>query len=272
MTKLGVDTTSLESQKLLGNPQLANIDVSEEISATMNTEFFTKEAAIQNPDIRKQIRAEALNGVDASVLELIKGYELDPESLSEITKEDKTSNKIKKAVEKIEDLTRKKAKASGTDKDTLNEEIAKLNKQILATKTEYENKLVDEKNARKSDKINWELDSIYNGLEYSLASEKNISVTAAKAVIGDFLSKKGIKFETGEAGLQILTKEGTDYYENSTKVSPTEFIKKSLMDVKMLKMNEMTQTQRQTQTGQVIDSKQSPFQKALRTRLNEHGL
>lgn len=251
MTKLGVDTTSPESQKILGNPNLANIEVADEISNKLDGEFFTKDAAIANTDIRSRIRAEALNGVDASVLELIKGYDFDQETQSEILKEDKTHNKIKKVMEKIEDLTRKKSKASGVDKETLNTEIEKLNKQVLSTKAEYENKLNDERNARRGDKINWELDSIYKGFDYSLQSDKDISITAAKAIIGDFVNKKGLKFESSENGLQILTKDGTEYYENSVKLSPADFIKKSLFEAKMLKVNDMTQT---SQPNKVINT------------------
>jgi len=270
-SKLGVDTTSPEAQKLLGNSTLTSIEVGEDISKLMDTDFLTKEAAIQNPEIRSKIRAEALNGVDASLNDLIKGYEFDPETAGEILNQDKTTSKIKKAVEKIEELTRKKVKASSKDTETLNSEIEKLNKQILATKSEYENQLNEVNNLRKTDKINWELDTIYAGFDYSLPAEKNVSITAAKAIISDILNKKGLKFEAGENGVKLLTKENTDYYENNVALAPADFLKKTLLETKMLKMNDMAATTPNQRKG--VASNPNPtnaFQRELNQRLNSY--
>ena len=238
LKNLGIDPTLAEAQKLLGNTNLATIEVDDLISNKLTAEYFTKEAALQNPEIRSKIKAETLNGIDAHTKELMTEYGIDAETMAEIFREEKSSKKLSKMVDKIAQLTKEKSKATGADKEVLNLEIEKLNKQIAETKTTYESKLLEEQKARKTDRINWELDNIYNTLDYSLSSDKEVSVTAAKAVIGNIAAKKGLRFETTETGVQILTKEGTEYYADNIKVSPQDFIKKSLMENKLLKVSD----------------------------------
>lgn len=244
LKNLGVDTASEDAQKLLGNTNLTSIEVAESVSNHLTAEYFTKESALQNPEIRSKIKAETLNGIDAQTKDLMTQYELDPDTVAEIMKEDKSSKKLSKLVDKVAELTRNKSKASTADKDAMNQEISKLNKQIIDLKNDYESKITQERAARKGDRINWELDSIYNGLEYALAAEKNISITAAKAIIGQVAKEKGLKFETGDAGMQILTAEGTEYFENNLKITPQDFIKKTLTENKLLKVSDTrTETQ-----------------------------
>jgi hypothetical protein len=238
LKNLGIDITDPEAQKLIGNSNLATIEVGDSVSTKLTAEYFTKEAALQDPGIRSQIRAEALNGIDAQTKELMTSYEFDAETMAEILKEDKTSKKLSKMVEKVAELTKTKAKAGSADKDVLSKKIEELNGQIATVRSTYETKLAEEQKGRKTDRINWELDNIYNGLDYSLQADKEISVTASKAVIAGLAAKRGLRFETTESGIQILTKDGTEHYENNIKVTPADFIKKSLMENKMLKVSD----------------------------------
>lgn len=237
-SKLGIDISSSEAQALLNNAQLANIEVADSVANGLSTDFFTKESAMSNPEIRNAIRAEAFNGIDSVTKELMSKYELPEDTQAEILKEEKSSKKYGKLVETIEKLTRQKSKASGADQDTLNKEISKLNEKIVGLRTEYEANLDNEKKGRKLDRINWELDGIYNGLDYALPSEKGISTTAAKAVMGQILQSRGLKFETTENGIQLLTKDGTEHFENNVKISPSDFIKRSLLENKLIKVSE----------------------------------
>jgi hypothetical protein len=238
LKNLGVDLSDPEAQKLIGNSNLASIEVGDTVTTKLTAEYFTREAAASDPEIRSKIKAETLNGIDAQTKELMTAHEFDAETIADITKEDKSSKKISKMVDKIVELTKAKSKLGGADQTVLNTKIAELNAQILATKTDYETKLLEEQKGRKTDRVNWELDSIYNGLDYSLASDKDISVTAAKAIISNIASKKGLRFETTENGVQILTKEGTEHFEGNIKITPQDFIKKSLMENKMLKVSD----------------------------------
>src|ERR1035437_1107789 len=127
LQNLGIDITSEDAQKLLGNSNLANIEVAETVTSKLTAEYFTKEAALQDPGIRSQIKAESLNGVDAQTKELMTHYEFDAETIAEVLKEEKSSKKIAKMVEKVEALTKAKSKVGTADQSVLNTKIAELN-------------------------------------------------------------------------------------------------------------------------------------------------
>jgi len=236
--KLGVDTSTAEMQTILGNAALASIEVPEAVSNVLAKDFFTKESALQNPEIKSAIRAEALNGVDAEVDALATKFGLDEETITAIKAEKKSGKRYALLVDKIADLKEKSANATGKDKDALSKQIEKLNAEILAAKTDGDARVANVEKLRKTDKIGWELDGIYNNYEYALPTDKNISIQAAKSIIDGISKEKGIRFEISDKGVQILTSEGTQYFENNTPVTPQDFIKKNLLEKKILKVSE----------------------------------
>jgi hypothetical protein len=244
-SKLGVDISRAELQTLLANASLATIDVDDVTAGKLSSEFYTLESAKQNPAIRSAIRAEVLNGIDAQTAELMAKFDLDDETQQSILAEDKTSKKYAKLVETIANKEREKSSATGSDKTKLSSEIAKLNEQIVKERTAYETKIADGERLRKTDRVNWELDSIYGSLDYAMATDKNISATAARAIVDMISKQKGVRFETTETGVKLLTSEGTDYFDNNVPVTPQDFIKKTLMESKMLKVSD-TGTQSNT--------------------------
>lgn len=274
LSGLGVDPNSTEAQALLGNANLASIDVADELSNKLKGPFFTKEAALASPEIRSVIKAETLNGIDSQLDEVMKAH-LDDETLAELKKEGKTMKRLSAYSEKIKELEAKKAGASGKTQseltkqiDKLNEEKANLINQHSADKQKWEQ-------ARKMDKINWEHDSFYSGLEYTLPKEmdKSLKVEAAKAVINKKMKEKDLRFEASESGVEILTKDGTKYYEGNTLITHQDFIKKTLMEAKLLQVSDtQTQTQ-QTHRGSTGGSQRqhmaSNFQEELNKRIAE---
>lgn len=272
LTKLGVDINSASAQTLLTNQNLSTIDVSEDVADKLSGDFYTVESAIQHPGIRSKIKAEVLNGIDAQTKDLMSRYELDTDTQNEILAEDKSAKKLSKLVDKVAELSRTKSKSTNADKESLNLEIEKLNKQIVATRQEYEDKVTELGKARKMDKLNWELDSIYSGLDFSFDMDKELAITAAKSVMGRIAESKGLRFETTENGIQILTKEGTEYFENNSKPAIGDFIKKSLMENKMIKVATAQTAARpqQTQTNTPATArKDSNFMKKLDAKIAE---
>lgn len=267
-TKLGVDFNSAEAQAILSNPAIAAVDVSDAIATRLGADFFTKDAALQNPEIRSVIKAEVLNGVDADLEGIVNKFELGDEFKANLKKEDKTVKRLNLLTDTIAELTKKKYEATGKDKEALNTEITRLNKQVADTRTEYENKITEVNNARKSDKVNWDLDSVYNGLEYAMPFDKDINVLSAKAAINKVFEDKGIKFDLSEKGVKILTNEGTEYFENNVQVVPADFIKKTLTEKKMLKVSQQSnQQQNQSRESTVHTHNNSDFNEALNERM-----
>jgi hypothetical protein len=269
-TKLGLDLTNESVKTIIGNESLSNIEVSEDVSNYLSQDFYTKDAAAQNLEIRSKIKAEILNGEDARQNELFSKFELPDDIKSSILSEKNTLKRYSLIADKIAELTELKHKSTGNDKNILNQEIAKLNKQIVDIKSQYENEINNERFARKQDRINWELDSIYNQFDYALPVDKSISVTAAKAIMNKIASEKGIIFETTDNGIKIKTKEGTDYFDNNQPVNPADFIKRSLIENKLLKTApDNTQAQQMQASSRQEYNRNQPSMKSFDAAVND---
>lgn len=271
-TKLGI-AEDAEAKTILGNPSLASIEVPDGLSTKLQTDYLTKESALQNPDIRSTIVAETLNGVDAQVKEMITKYELPAEKAATILSEKKTSKKLSLLYDEVVELTKEKNKAVGADKEAFNKQIADLNKQILEKENTYKSELENERNARKSDKMNWELDTTYAGFDYvNKDVEKKLNIVSAKAVINAIAEQKGLKFTyTDDGAIKIKTKTDTDYFENNVPVSYSDFIQKNLIANKMIAVSGGGQGQQgqQRQQGNLsnIQTSHSSFNDALNSRI-----
>jgi vacuolar-type H+-ATPase subunit I/STV1 len=112
--KAGVDTTQKEFVDLLSH----DIDIPDTVADKMNKGLLNIDAAKNNPDVKKAIRAEALNGVDSKISEILE--ELGIEDASEILEEKNSYEKISKLTKKVKDLESKKAGTTKKeDKDAL---------------------------------------------------------------------------------------------------------------------------------------------------------
>jgi hypothetical protein len=235
LTKLGADTSKPEVQTILTNSALATVDVADVISAQLNGEFFTEASAKQNPRVRATIKAEILNGLDARTKELFTKYEFDDVSAGIVTAEAGTFEKYAKLIETVIAKEQQKAIAAGGTKDKLSLEVAKLNEQIVKERESSLSKIAEIEKMRKVDKVNWELDNVYSTFDYDLPTAKDISTISAKSIINAIAAKKGIKFEATDTGIKLMTNEGTEHFENNIPISPQDFIKKTLLENKLIK-------------------------------------
>jgi hypothetical protein len=259
-TRLGVDSSTSEALLILGNANLATVEVPETISNKLSAEFFTKEAALQHPEIRSTIKAETLNGIDSQTKEILSKYEFDEETKKSIMSEEKTAKRLAKLTDSLYEKASKNRK--GDDK-----EIAALNEKILAERTAYEAKVSDLEKARKMDRVNWELDGIYGSLDYATPMEKDYSIAAAKAIISRISQTKGINFDVSENGVKLVNSDGRDYYENNMQMTPNDFIKKSLIEAKMIKVNEQKQENVQ-KTRSSVSADQSATNTGFNSKLD----
>ncbi len=236
----GVSVSDDTIKKILDNNALASLEVDDVVSTKLTEPIFTLESAKQNPEIINSIRAAALDGVDAEIKSIIEKQNWTPEQKQEVLSQNKTKLKLEKLTEKLAELNSQKG--SSDTQTTLNKKIEELNGQIKIVRDEYEVKLKSVGDERKSDKIGWELNSIYNGFNYALPDvPKDVATIAAKSVIDKLVKEKGLTFDLTDEGLKIKTKEGTDYFDNNVKVSPSEFIQKNLLQSKLLKVSDKSQ-------------------------------
>jgi hypothetical protein len=239
--KAGVDTTQQDFVSLLSH----DIEIPDAIATKLNQGLLNIEAAKNNPDIKKALRAEALNGVDSKINEILEELGITSDA-TEILEEKNSYEKIAKLTKKVKDLESKKAGATKKeDKDVLEQKIADLNKEIKAAKDTFIAKEKEWQETRNGDLTNFEIQKKLLGKEYSLPKEMNadLKVTTAQTAINMALTAKGYKLIRNEQGsLQIVDKDGNKAYsESHEELQVDSFIDGALAQNKLLKVNDQSQ-------------------------------
>jgi predicted nucleic acid-binding Zn-ribbon protein len=235
--KAGVDTTQPEFVALLSH----DIEIPEGIGTALNKGLLNLEAAKNNPEIKKLIRTETLNGVDAKVAEILE--EMGITEADDITTEKNSFEKIKRLSQKIKEVEEKKAKTTkAPEKDALEKQIADLNKEIKAAKDGLVAKEKEWQDTRNGDLTNFDIQKKLLGKDYALPKEMNadLKVTTAQSAINMALAAKGLKLVRNEQGnLQILDKDGNKAYsDNHEELQVDSFIDGALAQNKLLKVND----------------------------------
>jgi NADH dehydrogenase/NADH:ubiquinone oxidoreductase subunit G len=239
--KAGVDTTQQDFVSLLSH----DIEIPDAIATKLNQGLLNIDAAKNNPDIKKALRAEALNGVDSKISELLEELGITSEA-TEILEEKNSFEKIAKLTRKVKDLESKKAGATKKeDKDALETKIADLNKELKTAKDSITAKEKEWQDLRNGDLTNFEIQKKLLGKEYALPKEMNadLKVTTAQSAINMALQAKGYKLVRNEQGsLQIVDKDGNKAYSDShEELQVDSFIDGALAQNKLLKVNDQSQ-------------------------------
>lgn len=236
--------------KLNGIDALKSMEISDEVATMFNSvKVFTEESAKANPEIRAAIRAEDLNGLDSLKSTLLDKYGLPDDIKATIKSEKKTSAWLNTLLEKAVALEAEKATSSGKAKTELEKEIEKLNAAIVQERSTWEGKVSDLEKARYNDRVDWELKGLYSNFDYAMGEvEKPIAINAAKAVVEQKLREKGVLFKMTENGLApFISKDGQDmpFFDNNQKIGASDLIKRTLLENKLLKVNDNNQQQHQ---------------------------
>lgn len=238
--KAAVDTS------LLALPATVNdVDIPDDIANNIDKALMTLDAAKNNPDVKKAIKTETLNGVDAKINDILEELGITSDA-TEILEEKNSFEKIAKLTKKVKDLESKKA-GSGKkeEKDVLEQKIADLNKEIKAAKDALTAKEKEWLDTRNGDLTNFEIQKKLLGKDYSLPKEMNadLKVTTAQSAINMALQAKGYKLIRNEQGnLQIVDKDGNKAYSDShEELQVDSFIDGALAQNKLLKVNDQGQ-------------------------------
>jgi hypothetical protein len=239
--KAGVDTNTQEFIALLSH----DIDVPETIATTIDKSLMSLDAAKNNPDVRKAARAEALNGVDSKITELLE--ELGIEDAADITEEKNSFNKISLLTKKVQALEAKKAGSNkNADKEAIEKQIADLNKELKAAKDTLTAKEKEFQTTRDGDLTNFEIQKLLLGKEYSLPKEmdRDLVVGTAQQAINKALAAKGFNIvrDKESGSLKLLNKEGLAAYSDTNEpLELPSFIDGALAQNKLLKVNDQNQ-------------------------------
>lgn len=210
-------------------------DIPEEVVTNLDNQLLTIAAATNNhPQVKKVYFAQAYNGLDAEINELISEFGLTEEVKAEILAAGGSTKKAVALARKVKEVTEKSVPA---DKDAAKkhaDQITELNNKLAAEikkqtelKATYDGQL---KNIQVQTKVGGILGGYKTVYDDLPAEAKEAAISA---LITKSLQDSEAEFTFDDKGnLSLVKKDGTNLFgENHTLITPQSFIDKSLSKI-----------------------------------------
>lgn len=230
--KAGIAADNPLLKLLLSSPELANVQVPDELVTAVDTGLLSIDAAKNNhPEIKKVYTAAAYDGMDKHLISILGSDTFDDADLAEIKNEKSTSKKYEIAISKLKAA---KASAKGADKDEINRQLtaaheaARIAKQEVETvRSEYEGKI----KGIHLDSALSALISNYKTIFDELPGKAKL--TAMKATLEQALQDKNAMLAVDENGnLTLSTKDGYNVFgSNQQQLTPQSFLDQSFAPI-----------------------------------------
>jgi len=241
----GVDLNSDDLKGWLSSPELSNAPFPDSIAQGINNGLLTVDSAKNHSDIKKHFFGVYATDQDLQLKKTLKQLNIPEELHSEILKAEGVYNRHSVLATKIAELEAKKAGATGGDKTELNNQIAKLNKQITDLNQEYEAKIA---NTAKEKDEHWgnllrnnELKTFFGqNFEYAGEFPKELMLDTAMIAFNRELSKNGfvLNYSPDKPGQFSLVKpDGTVPYDQNKPIELKDLATRVLAENKLLKVS-----------------------------------
>lgn len=245
--KAGVKIDDEKIKPLLAAPELAGIQIPDELATGIDNGLLSISAAKNNhPEIRGHYVAAAYDGLDKELNRFIEDHKLPDEIKNEILAEKSSTKRAVLLAAKIKELEEKKATSGKGEKETLQTQINELNAQLRTEKdkeagirSEYEKKLKDKDMSYALRNILGGYKTIYDGLDGEV---KDITL---KAIINKSLNADAAEFTVDDSGQLVLRKkDGTNFFgEDNRLLTPKSYLDKIMSRDKILIVNDQNQQQ-----------------------------
>jgi hypothetical protein len=243
--KAGIDTTTEELKPIFA----LDTDIADDTVGKVDKSLLTLDAAKNNSDVIKAIKATTLSGADAKLDELIIELGLQPNE--DFLANKNTYEKIGSVIKLANEAGKKAAGANNKQSDVdFAKKEAEYNRQLKELKDSAIAKETEFKNTRENDLTTFELKTILGSKNYIFPAEMdtNLKLSTALGAVQNELTKNGFNIKRNDAGLlQIFKSDGTIAYNEKDNVvyEPNTFIDGALAQNKLLKINDPNQQQSQ---------------------------
>jgi hypothetical protein len=210
-------------------------DIPDEVATALDNGLLTIAAATNNhPAIKKVYFAQAYNGLDAELNDLITEFGISDEVKAEIEKAGGSTKRAVALARKIKELSEKAEPADKTKTVQLQAEINSLNQKLAAEiakqteiKSQYDKQIKDIQVKTKLGAMLGSYKTVYDDLP---AEAKEAAINS---LISTSLQGSDAEFTFDEKGqLAIIKKDGTNLFgENHTLITPQAFIDKTLSKI-----------------------------------------
>jgi hypothetical protein len=253
-TKAGIKTEDETLKKILGFPDVAQLEVPDEFNTALEGNLLTVDSAMAHTDVRRKLIAEAMNGADTELDRQMEDLGFDDAFKAEwklITKN--TNEKIRKLSKAVKDREAKiKADAeAGKHKDpnaeaqlnALKGQITELNKTLDQSKTQYQVELENLKAQNLQDKKDFHLTNFLAGKPLPKNGiPQEVNILTAKTLIQSEAAKHGLVVNFDANGQPTLKqrKDGAeiDFFIDNKPVNYSSFIDGVLAQHKFLQVND----------------------------------
>lgn len=219
-----------------------NAQIPDDLVNAVNSNLMTLDTAKNNIELKKYFHAQALNGIDAELKNVLSELELDDESKQAIESETSSYKRVSKSLKLVKELEGKKLQANTKgEKTELQKEIDRLNNEIKTTKVQMQEKESEFNTKLESTLTEYQLNSILSSKNYAFGDmPKDVLTLTAKNLLQSALTSKGVKIVRHNDNLKLVRAEAPDldYRENNTPVNIGDFVDRVLADNKLLKVSE----------------------------------
>jgi hypothetical protein len=239
-----VDATELNTF-IETNKDKLNFELPSEIASQIQSKIITVDSAKHNIDLKKHFFAQALNGTDARINQLVDEYQFDDDAKSVLMSEKSTMKKVEILALKLKEAYEKKASTSNPSKTaSLETEIQNLNKQILDVKTSYENKIKGLHDEFENKNLDFSVKHFLSQKDYANIPDKDIAIDVAQRYLQSSFESKGVKLINRNNKPTLVRADDTqlDYMENNKQVDFNSFAEKVLAEKGLLKVSNSSTT------------------------------
>jgi len=219
------------------NDALKTITVPDVVYNTFDHNLLTVEQAKHNTELKKYFTRQALDGVDAKIGDLLGEYEIEPDAVSSTNS---SYEKIKLLADAIRTKETAKISASSGDKKVLQEEIKKLNDQIVAERTKWKQDMERTVQTHTAEKQDMLLRSKLNSYNYSKQWDRDIALEAAVVGMNKKLNAVGGKviLDGGDLKLVNAKDPALNFTINNQEVQINDFLDKFMAESKLIQVND----------------------------------
>jgi hypothetical protein len=247
LQKAGVKPDEEAIKLALDTPELSSVQIPDSLITPIDNGLLSVSAAKNNhTEIKNFYYKGFADYIDKHLLRFIEENKFPDEIKDAVLAEESTVKRISLLANKIKEAESAKAGAGKADKDTLQQEISRLQGELRAEKDKHAGILTEHQKAITEVKMGYSLGQLLGGFKTIYddlpADVKDITL---RAIINKNLAADAAEFSVDDGGQLVLRKkDGTNFFgEDHRPFTPNTYLEKLMARDKILKVNDQNQNQ-----------------------------
>ncbi len=247
LQKAGVKPDEEAIKLALDTPELSSVQIPDSLITPIDNGLLSLQAAKNNhPEIGAYYKAQTLDGLDKELNRFIEDYKLPDEVKTELAAEKSSIKRAGLLAAKIKHLEEQKASSGKGEKDTLQQEINRLNTELRAEKDKITGIQTEHGKKMNELRMNHALGGLLGGYKTKFDElPASVKDSTLKAIINNSLAADAAELSVDDAGqLIIRKKDGSNFFgEDNRQFTPNTYLDKILARDKILIVNDQNQNQ-----------------------------